>query len=195
MLDDFRVSVEQRWPDLARRQAAIRAEVEARVVERRWAQLSGGLETRPYYAERNEWARVRLRRQRPDDLVSWVEYGLDERGRCVLVREHTDGPPYQEKVLVYGDGADEVLDFEWVPEGARESIGEEYKLVAVEEHRRDEHRRLVRWARIVRGDRFKDAPVRLSWEDYIYRDDGALSEVMDHWPVYDAEQARRLGYR
>ena len=31
------MNVEQRWPDLARRQAAIRAEAEARVVERRWS--------------------------------------------------------------------------------------------------------------------------------------------------------------
>jgi hypothetical protein len=82
-----------------------------------------------------------------------------------------------------------VLQFEWVPEWARESGGEEFKLVAVEEHRRDGTGRLACWARIVRGDRFEDAPARLSWEDYEYRADGALSQVVEHRPIYDQEHA------
>jgi hypothetical protein len=147
------------------------------------------MEARPYYAERNETSVVRLRRQRPDDVDGWVEYGFDDLGRCVLVRERAYGRPYEEQVFVYGEGTDEVLDFQWVPEWVRESGGEEFKLVAVEQHRRDGTGRLERWARIVRGDRFQDAPARLSWEDYEYRADGALSQVVAHRPIYDQEHA------
>jgi hypothetical protein len=178
VLNDFLAQVEQRWPDLARRQAAIRAEAEASVVERRWSPHSWAMEVRPYYAERNEMLVARLRRSRPDDADSWVEYGFDRLGRVVLVREPGFEGPYEEQVFVYGDGTDEVLDFEWVPEWARESGAEEFKLVAVEEHRRDGTGRMVRWARVVRGDRFDDAPARLTWEDYEYRPDGALGRVL-----------------
>jgi hypothetical protein len=147
------------------------------------------MEVRPYYAERNETSVVRLRRRRPDDVDGWVEYGFDGLGRGVLVREYVYGRAYEEQVLVYGDGTDEVLDFQWVPEWMREPGGEEFKLVAVEEHRRDGTGRLARWACIVRGDRFQDAPARLSWEDYEYRADGALSQVVKHQPIYDQELA------
>jgi hypothetical protein len=88
------------------------------------------MEARPYYDERSEFSAVRLRRQRPDDLEGWVEYGLDELERCVLVREYASGRPYKDRVVVYGEGPDEALDFEWVPEWAREPGGEEYKLLA-----------------------------------------------------------------
>jgi hypothetical protein len=188
VLDEFSVDAERRWPDLARRQAAIRAEAEARVVERRWAQYPWGMDARPYYAERNETSVARLRRQRPEDLDGWVEYGLDELGRCVLIRERAYGRPDEEQVFVYGDRTDEVLDFQWVPEWARES-GEEFKLVALEQHRRDGTGRLQRWARIVRGDRFEHAPAQLSWEDYEYRADGALTHVVKYRPIYDQEHA------
>jgi hypothetical protein len=190
VLDEFSVNVERRWPDLARRQAAIRAEAEARIVEQRWSQSSWAMEVRPYYVERNELPAVRLCRRRPEDLDGWVEYGFDDLGRCVLVREHGYGRPQEEQVFLYGDGTDEVLDFQWVPDWVREeSGGEEYKLVAVEQHRRDAAGCLQRWARIVRGDRFEDAPARLSWEDYEYRADGALSQVVEQWPIYDQERA------
>lgn len=149
------------------------------------------METRPYYDERNEFSAVRLRRQRPDDLDGWVEYGLDELGRCVLVREHASGRPYKDRVVVYGQGPDEALDFEWVPEWSREPGGEEYKLLAVEEHRRDSNGRLERWACLARGGAFADGPARLSWEDYVYRGDGALSRVVEHRLVADEEQAVR----
>jgi hypothetical protein len=42
-----------------------------------------------------------LKRQRPDDVEGCVEYGFDDRGRCVLVREHAFGRFYQDDVTIY----------------------------------------------------------------------------------------------
>lgn len=133
---------------------------------------------------------MRLRRRRPDDADGWVEYGFDDRGRCLFVREHAFGLAYTEQVFLYGNGTDELLEFQWVPEWVREESGEpDYKLVALEQHRRDDTGRLDRWVRILRGDRFEDAPARLWWEDYEYRADGSLGQAVRHRPIYDPELA------
>lgn len=147
------------------------------------------MEVPPYYVERRETSPVRLRRQRPDDVEGWVEYGLDSSGRCVLVREYAYGRPYRDHVRISGDGKDEALDFEYLQDWERKPGEEEYRLAAVEEHRRDSEGVLRRWARIVSGERLGYTRPRLWWEEYRYRDDGALSEVIEHRPIYDEQDA------
>ena len=173
MIDEFRVRTEARWEGLARSQAAIRADAEARAIDRRWAHGgSWAASLQLFYAERFEFPPLRLRRKPPSDTEGWTEYGFDEQQRCVLVRQHAFGQAYQDGVLVYEDGRSELLEFHWVQDWARKPGDEEHKLVAVEEQLHDDRGRLGSWARIVRGDRYDDAAAHCRWEEYVYRPDG-----------------------
>jgi len=191
VLTRLRAKAEQRWFGVAPRQAEIRSDAEARIARRRWSTLAGGMEIRPYYDERFEQRAVRLRSERPDNVAGWVEYGLDELGRRVSVRQPGYEGPFKDQITVYGECLDEVFDFEWVPEWARESRGEHYKLVSLEQFLRDDTGRLERTVHIVRGDAFGDGPTRVSWEDYVYRGDGVLSQVVAHRPIDEQAHAIR----
>lgn len=92
----------------------LKQECEARVVRWQWATFSI-YHPKPFYYERERIPRGRKLAGRPENLKSGThEYGIDEAGRIVVVREYggIDGPKYEE-FFAFGDGMVEGVRFDW----------------------------------------------------------------------------------
>lgn len=94
--------------------ARLKQECERRVVRWEWATFSI-YHPQPFYYERERIPRGRKLAGRPDELKDGThEYGIDEAGRVVVVREYggMDGPKYEE-FFAFDEGLVKGARFDW----------------------------------------------------------------------------------
>jgi hypothetical protein len=129
VIDSF-LRLQQRFEIAAGRYSELKERCEARVVNWRWASLAC-FDLSPFYFLRSQMPKGYFLRQKPEFLNGKYQYGFDEEGQIIVIRQALTFPPnilFYEEFLEYKSNIIETTLYDYLPEKSAINVAEQIKV-------------------------------------------------------------------